>query len=68
MALDMQGTDFLKLPSGTTAQRPAIPVAGMVRYNTDLGAMEKYTTSWNNLDCSLADANAVATAMAIALG
>ena len=40
-------TGFLRLPSGTTAQRPASPVAGMVRFNTTLGYAEVYTgTQW----------------------
>ena len=32
----------LKLPVGTTAQRPATPAAGMIRYNSDLGVVEGY--------------------------
>lgn len=38
-------TNFLKLPAGTTAQRPNTPVAGMVRFNTTLGYAEVYTGS-----------------------
>jgi hypothetical protein len=39
--------NFLQLPSGTTAQRPASPVAGMVRFNTSLGYAEVYNgSSW----------------------
>lgn len=30
----------LQLPSGTTAQRPASPAAGSMRFNTDLGIVE----------------------------
>lgn len=36
-------TGFLRLPPGTTAQRPASPLIGMLRYNTDLGFSEQYT-------------------------
>lgn len=36
------GTGALLLPRGTTAQRPANPVDGMIRYNTDDGAVEFY--------------------------
>lgn len=40
-------TGFFTFPVGTTAQRPASPVAGMVRYNTTLGYAEVYTgTAW----------------------
>ena len=30
------------LPTGTTAQRPASPTTGMVRFNTDLNYLEEY--------------------------
>lgn len=40
----------LKLPSGTTAQRPASPSAGFIRYNTTLGVFEGYDgAAWNTL-------------------
>ena len=42
-------TGYITVPSGTTAQRPASPVAGMFRYNTDLGCTEYYNGSaWIN--------------------
>jgi hypothetical protein len=40
--LTMSGTGAVKVPSGTTAQRPSSPVNGMVRYNTDNSNMEGY--------------------------
>jgi len=49
MALDVQGTDYLKLPVGTTAQRPAVPATGMTRQNSTTGLPEWYDTvssSW----------------------
>lgn len=40
----------LVLPSGTTAQRPAEPVPGSVRFNTELGVAEVYDYgSWRDL-------------------
>ena len=39
-------TGFLNLPSGNTAQRPASPVNGAIRYNSQTGYAEVYT---NNL-------------------
>lgn len=37
----------LQIPSGTTAQRPASPVNGMLRYNTSLSKLEIYiSSSW----------------------
>ena len=43
--LTINDTGFLKLPSGTTAQRPASPNTGMMRFNTDLGTSEIYDGS-----------------------
>lgn len=41
----MPGTGSLTLPSGTTAQRPGSPVAGMTRYNSTITATEYYNGS-----------------------
>jgi hypothetical protein len=47
MALEIQNTDYLQYPSGTTAQRPASPTAGMMRFNTTTALMEYYNgTAW----------------------
>jgi hypothetical protein len=35
-------TGFLRIASGTTAQRPPTPLVGMVRFNTTLGILEGY--------------------------
>lgn len=40
------GTESLTLPVGTTAQRPALPIAGDIRYNSTLGYNEKYTGAY----------------------
>ena len=43
-------TDGTKLQSGTTAQRPSPAYAGVIRYNTDLSALEYYDGSvWNTV-------------------
>lgn len=40
-------TGAATLPSGTTAQRPAAPVPGMLRYNSSLGRFERRSaTAW----------------------
>lgn len=40
-------TGGMFLPSGTTAQRPASPATGMMRFNTTTGSVEVYNgTSW----------------------
>jgi len=50
MPLDIKGTDYLKLPVGTKAQRPATPTSGMTRYNSTTGYAEYYNgSSWINL-------------------
>jgi len=43
---DFSGTGGIKLPVGSTAQRPGSPTAGDLRYNSDDGAFEGYTDSW----------------------
>lgn len=40
--LTVLGTGSIQVPSGTTAQDPATPAAGMLRFNTDLGGFEGY--------------------------
>ena len=43
----LSSTGSLTVPSGTTAQRPASPATGMVRYNSTLAATEYYNgTAW----------------------
>jgi len=45
---DINSTSAMITPAGTTAQRPAVPVAAMYRYNTDLKNMEFFDgTAWN---------------------
>jgi len=40
-------TGGLYLPVGTTAQRPAAPATGQMRFNTTTGSVEVYNgTSW----------------------
>ena len=36
----------IRVPSGTTAQRPASPVSGMLRYNTTISKLEIYINGW----------------------
>lgn len=44
--LDVNATSAMIVPTGTTAQRPATPVVGMVRYNTDNGGrLETFSSS-----------------------
>lgn len=39
------GEHSITVPVGTTAERPASPVVGMLRYNTSLGYLEQYAAS-----------------------
>jgi hypothetical protein len=43
------GTGSVRLPAGGDAARPAIPTAGMIRYNTDSNLFEGYDGSWTVL-------------------
>ena len=41
------GTENIVLPTGTTAQRPGSPVAGMVRFNSSMNLLEFWDgTNW----------------------
>jgi hypothetical protein len=47
-------TGFIKLPSGTTAQRPILPSLGMLRYNNETNTFEGYVgpgsgSSWRSI-------------------
>ena len=45
--LNVEGSAYLKLPVGTTNQRPATASAGMLRFNSTLGKLEQYDgTTW----------------------
>ncbi len=41
-------TGYFTMPVGTTAQRPANPTNGMMRFNTTLGYIEWYSTTANS--------------------
>jgi hypothetical protein len=44
------GTEFMLIPKGTTAQRPAVPVDGELRYNTTTNQFEGYQGgAWGQL-------------------
>lgn len=52
--LDVNTTSSMIIPVGTTAQRPAAPLAGMLRYNSDIASPEAYTSSgWLTLKPSI---------------
>lgn len=48
--ISFSNTDYIKLPIGTTAQRPGSPTAAMIRYNSTLGVYEGYNNgAWGEL-------------------
>ena len=47
--IHMFSSGALKLPSGTTAARPANSSTGMIRYNTTLSRFEGYDGTWGDL-------------------
>lgn len=52
---DFTGTESLKLPVGTTAQRPGVPAEGDFRINTTLGTTEVYRGAvWIDLEAASA--------------
>lgn len=51
VSVQINTTDGIAVPTGTTAQRPSAPPAGTIRYNTTLGTTEVYTgTCWQNIN------------------
>jgi hypothetical protein len=59
---EIRSTGFLTIPNGTTAQRPAAPAAGMIRYNNTLGITEEYNgTGWEQRMISSVTAAAATT-------
>jgi hypothetical protein len=54
--ITMSGTGMIKVPVGTTAQRPGSPAVGMIRYNSTRECYEGYTPSgWVNMSATLFD-------------
>ena len=48
--LTVSATDAIKIASGTTAQRPASPAAGQLRFNTSTVKFEGYSgTAWSSV-------------------
>ena len=45
----LSGTGAIRMPDGTTGQRPGSPAAGMFRYNTTDGKFEGYTDQWGEI-------------------
>ena len=39
-------TSNILIAKGTSAQRPAVPVPGMIRYNTENNQFEGYSSAW----------------------
>lgn len=49
VSFKVDATDAMMVPVGLTSERPSVPVAGMVRFNTNLGDLELYDgDSWNS--------------------
>ena len=46
-AMSVNTTDAIKIPVGTTAQRPATPANGMFRLNATSGKLEYYNNGWS---------------------
>lgn len=44
--VDINSTGSIRIPAGTTAQRPSVPAVGMIRYNTTTSRFEGYDGNW----------------------
>lgn len=51
VALEVNDTDAMLIPKGTSAQRPSVPQQGHIRYNTTTGSFEGYGqgNTWGSL-------------------
>lgn len=48
--VNLTGTGAIDIPAGTTAQRPASPSSGMIRFNSTLSQYEGYNgTAWSSI-------------------
>ena len=45
----LSGTGAIRMPDGTTGQRPGSAAAGMFRYNTTTSKFEGYTDAWGDI-------------------
>ena len=63
--LELDG-DFVRVPAGTTAQRPSSAAGGQLRFNTDIGTLEQYNTATNAWQAI--DSPPIITSLAIAGG
>ena len=43
------GSTGIRIPTGTTAERPSTPVTGQLRYNIDTSRFEFYDTGWRDV-------------------
>lgn len=58
----IQSTGFLGISSGTTAQRPASPITGAIRFNTSDSKFEGYAgSSWVDLNTNIVNDSVNAT-------
>ena len=61
--LDIGGTGSIKIPVGSTAERPSVPVSGMLRINTTNGRLEYYYNGgWNSVGAVAATGGTVSDA------
>lgn len=43
------GTSHMRVPAGTTAERPGSPAGAEMRYNSQTNELEFYTSSWQTI-------------------
>jgi hypothetical protein len=60
--VNFSSSNYLKLPSGTTASRPSEPSEGMVRFNSTSSQFEGYSKgSWNSFQNASCESTAITT-------
>lgn len=63
VGLNIDGTAFLRIPVGTTNQRPTTASAGYVRFNTTMSKMEVYNgATWSAVGAAAPEVTSIAIA------
>ena len=63
VGLNIDGTAFIKIPTGTSNQRPATASAGYVRFNTTMSKMEVHNgTIWSAVGAAAPEVTSIAIA------
>lgn len=67
----LPGLEGVTVPNGAVVDRPSVPNSGLIRYNTDSGRIEGYTSNWQQFgsgDGTVTSVTGVANQITVANG